>query len=113
LISNALKYRAKRPVEIHVSAERSGPDWVIKVQDNGMGIAAEDQARIFLPFIRLAKRDVPGSGLGLAVCKKIVEGMGGEMSVESEVGVGSTFSSTIVAAKEGLSGPRIAYTANA
>ena len=99
LISNAVKYRSGNPVEIRVTAEQRGPDWVISVKDNGIGIAPENQARVFVPFTRLATRDVSGTGLGLAVCKKIIEGMGGTISVESELGAGSTFSFTIAAAQ--------------
>ena len=73
LISNAVKYRREAPLEIQVAAERRGPYWVVKVADNGLGIAAEDQFRIFMPFVRLRSRQTAGSGLGLAVCKKIVE----------------------------------------
>jgi light-regulated signal transduction histidine kinase (bacteriophytochrome) len=97
LIGNAVKYRREEPVEIHISAERRGPEWVVRIADNGLGIAPEDQARVFLPFIRLANRDIPGTGLGLAVCRKIVEGLGGAIWVESALGVGSTFSFTIAA----------------
>ena len=100
LLSNALKYRRDEPLRIHVSAERHGPDWVIKINDNGLGIAPQYQTRVFLPFIRLVNRDVPGTGLGLAVCKKIVEGLGGAIWVESKVGVGSTFCFTIRTAAE-------------
>jgi PAS domain S-box-containing protein len=95
LISNAVKYRSELPVEIHVSARQHGRDWVISVEDNGLGIAPDNQARVFQPFVRLANRDVPGSGLGLAVCKKIVEGLGGTIWLESEPGAGSVFSFTI------------------
>jgi PAS domain S-box-containing protein len=97
LIGNAVKYRGREAPKILLSAERKGGDWIIRVKDNGVGIAKEDQARIFLPFVRLAARDVPGTGLGLAVCRKIVDGMGGEIWVESEIGAGSTFSFTIAA----------------
>jgi light-regulated signal transduction histidine kinase (bacteriophytochrome) len=100
LMSNAVKYRGESPLEIHVTAGRRGPDWVIRIEDNGLGVAPEHQARIFMPFIRLANRDVPGTGLGLAVCKKIVEGLGGTIWVESEFGAGSTFCFTIVATVE-------------
>jgi PAS domain S-box-containing protein len=102
LISNAVKYRGEDPVKIHVSAERRGLDWVIRIKDNGLGIALENQARVFLPFIRLANRDVPGTGLGLAVCKKIVEGQGGTIWVESGSGAGSTFCFTIAGTGEEL-----------
>src|SRR5579871_123234 len=95
LISNALKYRAENPVQIHVTAEQRGPGWVISIGDNGIGIAPEHQTRVFMPFVRLVNRDVPGTGLGLAVCKKIVESLGGTIWVESELGTGSTFCFTI------------------
>jgi PAS domain S-box-containing protein len=108
LISNAVKYRREESPEIRVAAEQRGAEWVIRVADNGLGIAAEDQDRVFKPFIRLASRDVPGTGLGLAVCKKIVEGFGGTIWVESELGAGSTFCFTIVAAEEGISAPMTA-----
>jgi signal transduction histidine kinase len=101
LFSNAVKYRGTDPVKIQVTAERRGSDWVIRVKDNGIGIAAENQTRVFQPFVRLATRDVPGTGLGLAVCKKIVEERGGELWVESELGKGSTFCFTIAAMEEG------------
>jgi PAS domain S-box-containing protein len=100
LISNAVKYRGQDPLQIHVTAEQRGSGWVIRVEDNGLGIAPEDHDRVFMPFVRLANRDVPGTGLGLAVCKKIVEGLGGALWVESEIGAGSTFCFTI-AAQEG------------
>jgi PAS domain S-box-containing protein len=100
LVGNAVKYRGKKVPEVQVSAERRGPDWVIKVADNGVGIAPENQQRVFMPFIRLAGREIPGTGLGLAVCKNIVEGHGGTIAVESEPGVGSTFSFTIKSADE-------------
>jgi light-regulated signal transduction histidine kinase (bacteriophytochrome) len=103
LISNAVKYRREDPVEIHVTAGRRGPDWVIRIEDNGLGIGPENQAGVFMPFVRLANRDVPGTGLGLAVCKKIVEGLGGAIWVESDLGAGSTFCFTIGAAEEGIS----------
>lgn len=98
LIGNAVKYRGLESPEVHVGAERRGPQWVVRIEDNGVGIAKENQARVFFPFIRLADRTIPGTGLGLAVCKNIVEGLGGEIWVESELGVGSTFSFTILAA---------------
>ncbi len=102
LIGNAVKYRREGSAEIHVSAQRRGLEWVIRIEDNGVGIAPEDHDRVFKPFVRLASRDIPGTGLGLAVCKKIVEGLGGTIWVESELGAGSTFSFTMAAAEEGL-----------
>jgi PAS domain S-box-containing protein len=111
LISNAVKYRNGRPPEIQVTAEQRGPDWVVSIADNGVGIAAEDQARVFLPFVRLNSRDVPGTGLGLAVCKKIVEGLGGVIWVQSEPCAGSTFSFTIAADDGGpLSHPQLPHS---
>jgi len=95
LIGNAVKYCGPEPPIIFVCAALKGAAWVIQVRDCGLGIAAENQERVFTPFIRLANRDVPGTGLGLAVCKKIVEGMGGTMWVESQLGAGSTFFFTI------------------
>jgi chemotaxis family two-component system sensor kinase Cph1 len=97
LISNAVKYRREQAVEIHVDAERRGPDWIIRIVDNGVGIAPENQARVFLPFVRLVNRDVPGTGLGLAVCKKLIEGWGGTIWIESDLGAGSTFCFTVAA----------------
>lgn len=97
LISNAVKYGTEGSPEIRVSAARNGPGWVIGIADNGIGIAPEDQDRIFLPFVRLMDKNVVGTGLGLAVCKKIVERLGGTIQVESALGEGSTFSFTIAA----------------
>jgi PAS domain S-box-containing protein len=104
LIGNAVKYRGPEPPEIHVTAGRDGVDWVIGVEDNGRGIAPENQERVFMPFVRLADREIPGTGLGLAVCKNIVDGVGGRIRVESELGVGSTFFFTIAALAVGAAG---------
>ncbi len=100
LISNSLKYRSENPVQIHVTAEQREPGWVISIGDNGIGIAPEHQTRVFMPFVRLVNREVPGTGLGLAVCKRIVENLGGTIWIESELGTGSTFCFTIAAAEE-------------
>jgi light-regulated signal transduction histidine kinase (bacteriophytochrome) len=105
VIGNAIKYRREEPVRIHITAERRGLDWVIGIEDNGLGIAPEDHACVFMPLIGLANRDVPGTGLGLAVCKKIVEGLGGTMWLESEIGAGSTFFFTVAAEEEGIMVP--------
>jgi PAS domain S-box-containing protein len=91
LISNAVKYRSAAPSEIRITAEQSGPDWVIKIRDNGIGIPREHHHRVFGLFTRLNNHRVPGAGIGLAVCKKIVEERGGTIWVESEPGAGSTF----------------------
>jgi signal transduction histidine kinase len=103
LFSNAVKYGGPRPVEIRVTAEQRGADWLIKIADNGLGIAPENQERIFMPFTRLHHKDVAGTGLGLAVCKKIVEGLGGRIWAESDLGAGSTFCLTIPAPKDKVS----------
>ncbi len=105
LLSNALAYRSERPIEIHVTAKPHGPVWLIGIKDNGLGIAAENHSLVFMPFTRLANPGVPGSGLGLTVCKRIVEEFGGAIWVESELGAGSTFFFTILAEMERMSVP--------
>lgn len=90
LLSNAIKYRAAEAPTIHVSAESAAGECVFSVRDNGIGIALEDAQEIFGPFKRL-RRDVPGTGMGLAICKRIVERAGGCIWVESEPSRGSTF----------------------
>ena len=91
LMGNAIKYRGPQPVRIEVTAEPMGNRWVVKVRDNGIGIAPAYHEQIFGLFKRLHQRTVPGTGIGLAICKKIVDGMGGRIWVESELGKGSTF----------------------
>jgi len=100
LIANAIKYRSEAPVRIHVSAERLGQQWVIKVKDNGVGIAPENFDVVFGLFKRLHGPETPGAGIGLAICKKIIEAMGGVIWVESASGLGSIFCFTIAAAEE-------------
>jgi PAS domain S-box-containing protein len=96
LIGNAVKYRGEKQLEIKISAERRPLDWLVKVEDNGIGIAQDNHDQIFMPFVRVGNRSVLGSGLGLAVCQKIVEGLGGSIWVESTLGAGSTFCFTIL-----------------
>ena len=98
LISNALKYRREVHPEIHIRAEPSDGEWVFAVRDNGIGIDADHQKRIFAAFQRLhTRQEYPGTGIGLAICKRIVDGLGGRMWVESEAGQGSTFFFTLPA----------------
>ena len=96
LISNAIKFRTQEPPLIHVSASQRDGDWVFAIQDNGIGIEPEYSDRIFSIFQRLHTREeYPGTGIGLSICKKAVEQLGGRIWVESEYGKGSTFSFTI------------------
>jgi light-regulated signal transduction histidine kinase (bacteriophytochrome) len=91
LIGNAIKYRREMPPLIHVSAESVEGGWRISVADNGAGIPLQYQELVFGLFKRLHSRKVPGTGIGLALCRKIAEQHGGSISIESEVGKGSTF----------------------
>jgi two-component system, chemotaxis family, CheB/CheR fusion protein len=95
LISNSIKYRSKRPLKIHVSAKKEGDRWLFAVEDNGIGIDPQDNSRVFGMFKRLHGNEIAGTGIGLALCKKVVERQGGRIWVESEVGKGSTFKFTI------------------
>jgi signal transduction histidine kinase len=95
LISNSIKYRSEETPRIHVSAERDAEGWLFAVRDNGIGIDPEDAGRVFGMFKRLHGSEIPGTGIGLALCKKIVERQGGRIWVESEKGRGATFKFTI------------------
>jgi light-regulated signal transduction histidine kinase (bacteriophytochrome) len=92
LIGNALKFHGERPPEIHVGARQQPGRWVFTVRDNGIGIEPQYFERIFQIFQRLHTRNrYPGTGIGLAICKRIVERHEGEIWVESQPGQGSTF----------------------
>jgi len=92
LIGNAIKYRREQAPRIHVGAERQGEAWVFSVQDNGMGIAPQHHERIFEMFQRLHDLAAyPGTGIGLAVCRRVVELHGGKIWLTSEPGAGTTF----------------------
>jgi PAS domain S-box-containing protein len=95
LIGNAIRYRSCAVPHIRICAERDGKFWRFSCQDNGLGISAEHYERIFEPFKRLHGQELPGSGIGLALCKKIVQRYGGAIWVESKLGTGSTFRFTI------------------
>ena len=104
LISNALKYRKPdTPPEVTIGAERGEEEWIISVTDNGPGIHPKDYAKIFLIFERLDPAKSSGTGLGLALCQKIVERHGGRIWVESELDAGSTFHFTLPVRKSGPS----------
>jgi signal transduction histidine kinase len=100
LISNAIKFRGEEKPRIVLSAARTDGQWVFSMHDNGTGIDPAETDSIFLPFKRL-QPEVPGTGLGLATCRRIVERHGGRIWVKSELGQGSTFFFTIPALEEG------------
>ena len=97
LVGNALKFRGDEPPRIDVSAEARGGEWVVTVRDNGIGIDREDSSRVFGMFARVDRR-VDGSGIGLAVCRRVVEAHGGHIWVEPADGGGSAFRFTLRAA---------------
>ena len=101
LIANAIKFRGKNHPEIRIGATRQGDEWVFSVSDNGIGIDPAYWDKIFEIFKRLHTREeYPGTGIGLAICRRIVERHGGRIWVESEEGKGSTFFFSLPAVHE-------------
>jgi light-regulated signal transduction histidine kinase (bacteriophytochrome) len=97
LIANAIKFRAEgRTPEVAISVSEEGPDWQFAIADNGIGIESQYFERVFRVFQRLHTRTrYPGTGIGLAICKKIVERHGGRIWIESRPGEGTTFRFTL------------------
>jgi light-regulated signal transduction histidine kinase (bacteriophytochrome) len=99
LIANAIKFRGAEAPQIHVSVERESAGWRFSIKDNGIGIETQFAGKVFGLFQRLTNDTVPGTGVGLALCKQSVEKHGGAIWVESEAGRGCTFYFTIPAAQ--------------
>jgi signal transduction histidine kinase len=91
LVANAIKYRSERPPRIHISVQETDGELQFAVADNGIGIEPEYHERIFELFKRLHGKAIPGTGVGLAICKRVVESYGGRIWVESRVGDGAIF----------------------
>jgi signal transduction histidine kinase len=94
LVANALKFRSEAPPRVDVSAERGSREWIVSVRDNGIGVQPEQAGRIFGLFSR-GGGDVDGLGIGLAMCRRIVEAHGGRIWVEPGEGGGSAFRFTL------------------
>ncbi len=96
LISNAIKFHGSEAPRVHISAVRKENEWEFSVKDNGIGIDPKEAERIFIVFQRLhPKAEYPGTGIGLATCKRIVERHGGRIWVEPELMKGSAFYFTV------------------
>jgi len=101
LIANAIKFSGAGPPRVEISAQREGKYWAFSVRDHGIGIESQYFDRIFVIFQRLHARDeYPGTGIGLAICKKIIERHGGRIWVESQPGQGANFAFTLPAIPE-------------
>ena len=101
LIGNALKFQGDAPAKIHVGAKTVPDGWEFSIRDNGVGIPADQLGRIFSIFQRLhGQSEYPGTGIGLAICKRIVEKYGGSIRVESELGKGSIFYFTLTTPRD-------------
>jgi signal transduction histidine kinase len=105
LISNAIKYRGRERPQVRISARSSGQRFVFSVRDNGIGIPPEYQQAIFGVFKRLHGKEIPGTGIGLAICSKVVEQHGGRIWVLSEPGQGAEFLFTLPPANGGAAVP--------
>lgn len=101
LVSNALKFRGKKPPLIRITCEEQPREWLFGVHDNGIGISQDDQGRVFQLFQRLHTEDkYPGTGIGLSICQRVVEQHGGQLWVESELNEGSSFYFTLPKAEK-------------
>ena len=97
LLSNALKYRSERPLEVSISADETDTEWCVTVRDNGLGFDQEFAEKVFVIFQRLHPVDeFPGTGIGLPICRRIVEAHGGHMWAKGEKDKGATFSFTLM-----------------
>ena len=95
LISNSIKYRSESPPKINISVKQEDGFYRFAIADNGIGIDPDYHSKIFVAFKRLHGKEIPGTGVGLAICQRVVERFGGRIWVESEEGKGSTFLFTL------------------